>query len=175
MHRVLKAGYYGFDVVQLLVERGADVNAQDEGHESPLHLASYFLELKSVQMLLDHGANVDVVDNLGRTPLHRVSEILYSLDKVRFGVAQLLLERGADVNSPDKDNETPLHLASRIVSLEVAWILLKHGADINVKNKHGNILFQLVREHIKEEVNRLPSEDSIGAEGVALMGLLYSH
>ena len=168
-----------FRVAQLLVEHGADVNVRGEDHETPLHLASYFLELKLVRTLLDHGANVNAEDSRGRIPLHRVLEDEDDSDGDRFGVAQLLTERGADVNKQDNDHETPLHLASRLLSLEVVWILLKCGADLNAENKAGKIPFQLVRESMREEVKRSPSEYSLRqarqTQGVALMGLLYGY
>ena len=62
------------DGAQLFVEHGADVNIRDKEHGTPLHLASYILNLKLIRVLLDHGAKVNAEDNCGRTPLHRVLE-----------------------------------------------------------------------------------------------------
>ncbi|KAH8981650.1 ankyrin repeat-containing domain protein [Lactarius akahatsu] len=162
-----------FRIAQLLLER-------DKDHNTPLHSASYFLGLDFVWELLDHGASVNAGDNGGRTPLHRVLEYRDHYPyKDGFDVSQLLMERGADVNAANTDGETPLHLASRLVSLEVAWILLRDGADLNVENKEGKIPFQLVRESMREEMKRSPSEYPIRrarrAQGVALMGLLYGY
>ncbi|KAH9047979.1 ankyrin repeat-containing domain protein [Lactarius deliciosus] len=181
LHRVLWAGDRPdadrFGVAQLLIERGADVNARDKYHQTPLHPASYFVELKFVRILLDHGANVNTEGNQGLTPLHRVWRAKGHPDKDRFGVAQLLIERGADVNARDQDHETPLHLASRLVSLDGTWILLKYGAHLNAENLECKTPFQLAREGIREEMKNWPSDDSIGrswrAKCVALMGLLY--
>jgi hypothetical protein len=76
-----------FGVAQLLMERGADVNARDKNYETPLHLACYAPDPKLVQMLLDCGANVNAEDNRGRTPLHRVFlEAKYYSDEEFFGV-----------------------------------------------------------------------------------------
>ena len=151
-------------------------------HETPLHLASYLLELKLVQVLLYHGAKVNAEDSCGRTPLHRVweDEGYYANDD-GFAVVQQLTECGADVNAPDDDHETPLHLASRLMSLDVAWVLLQHRADINVENEESKIPFELVRESLREEMEWPPSEYSASdrrarhAQGVEPMSLLYGY
>lgn len=90
-----------FSVAKLLVERGADVNARDKDHETPLHFAVDFvwaswasghLELKLVAMLLDHGAQVNVEGNQGRTPLHNASgykSFNTCIDEEHFDVVQL--------------------------------------------------------------------------------------
>ena len=56
-------------LIQQLLERGADVNAQNKGHETPLHLASRFRLLEVVRILLKHGADVDVKNSEGKSPL----------------------------------------------------------------------------------------------------------
>jgi ankyrin repeat protein len=88
----------GVGIVQLLLGRGANVNAQDKGHMTPLHLACYYGKLEIVRALLSHGASVNTKGELGQTALHLV------LDGNRsgpdgVGIVRLLLEHGADVNA----------------------------------------------------------------------------
>ena len=170
---------FGFGVAQLLLERGADMNARDDDFETPLHLASYHLRLKLVRLLLDHGANVNAENNWGRTPLHRVLEDEHYSDEGGFGVVQLLVEMGADANARDKEHQSPLHLASRLMSLEAAWLLLKYGADRNAKSFEHKTPFQLAQECAKEEMKQLRSDSSDWrsqrTKCVVLMGLLYGY
>jgi ankyrin repeat protein len=92
----------GVGIVQLLIGHGANVDAQDKGHMTPLHLASYYGKLEIVRALLAHGASVNTKGELGQTALHLV------LDGNRSGpdgirITRLLLENGADVNANDSD------------------------------------------------------------------------
>ena len=56
-------------LTQLLLKHGADVNAQNKDHETPLHLASRLRLHQMARFLLNHGAKVDVMNSEGKTPL----------------------------------------------------------------------------------------------------------
>src|SRR6266702_4527605 len=57
-------------VVQLLIQHGADANARDRGHSTPLHLALSWRSAETVQLLVKHGADVNARDASHKTPLH---------------------------------------------------------------------------------------------------------
>lgn len=58
-----------FDLIRLLVEKGADVNGSEpERADTPLHGALVQSREDIAQYLLDHGANPDVRNNLGISP-----------------------------------------------------------------------------------------------------------
>ena len=44
-------------LINILLERGVDVNALDRDKNMPLHFAFHFERLEIAQVLLDHGAN----------------------------------------------------------------------------------------------------------------------
>lgn len=62
--------------VQLLVERGADVNAANSRGMTAMHYAARTGNDAAVQLLADRGAKLDVRDRLGRTPQELANGIL---------------------------------------------------------------------------------------------------
>jgi ankyrin repeat protein len=57
-----------FETLQLLLEAGALVNAQNSALETPLHLALFWPYEKTATILLKAGAKTDVVNIRGQTP-----------------------------------------------------------------------------------------------------------
>jgi len=57
------------DVIKVLVEAGADVNARTEGLTTPLHVAAVYKRLKSVQALAKLGADLHAKNEFGKTAL----------------------------------------------------------------------------------------------------------
>ena len=49
-----------FDVIQVLLAEGADVNAVDDAGDTPLHCACVHCHVPTVLMLLEAGANPDI-------------------------------------------------------------------------------------------------------------------
>ncbi|KAH8999662.1 ankyrin repeat-containing domain protein [Lactarius hatsudake] len=170
-------------LARLLVERGADVEAQDQLGTTPLHLASLYGRLEIAQLLLDQGANAHARSNRSRSPLHAAAQGFHGLHVHPHGmyiapkegyhpqqalsVARLLLGRGVDVNALDEVHETPLHLASSNGRLEIARLLLAHGAKTNAENVHGRTpLHSVLRDvsHYREnsaDITRLLLEAGV--------------
>jgi len=80
-------------VARMLVERGADISAQDKHGRTPLHEAASSFYVHVTRMLLERGADMSVQDKHGRTPLQLASST------GRVDVAQILVECGADIGS----------------------------------------------------------------------------
>ena len=49
-------------MVQLLIKRGANVNARDQGISTPLRLASSKWNAETVRLLVENGADVNACD-----------------------------------------------------------------------------------------------------------------
>ena len=61
-HAVAEAGH--LDIVQSLLEVGADVNKRDEDHQTPLYHASVGGKVEVAKLPIEHGADVNSPDTL---------------------------------------------------------------------------------------------------------------
>ena len=123
------------DVLRVLIENGADVNATGNSEWTPLMRAARHNSNPDIlRFLIESGANVNAVDNMGKTPLaHWLTGHNLNLDVLR-----VLIERGADVNITyayvivHYRRWTPLLFAvQNNLSLDVVRILIENGADVN--------------------------------------------
>jgi len=122
-----------WDVLEVLVESGADVNAVGWDGGTPLHLASHHDRPDMIRLLLDEGADLTIRNQWGRTPLHVAARRNCDL------VAALLLSRGADPNATTKEGWTPLHVAQMAGHPRVRDLLLTHGAAPDRMDEMGKL------------------------------------
>ena len=89
--------------VNMLIEAGANVNAQNKKGQTALFCAAWWDHVKCIKSLLKAGADVNMADNDGDTPLIRASR------SGKHKSVDVLLNAGADVNVKDLDGYTALH------------------------------------------------------------------
>lgn len=66
-----RASYRGHEaIIQLLIDRGADVDAKDKNDQTPLHLLAIISVMTHIaKLMIDAGADVNARDKDGNTPL----------------------------------------------------------------------------------------------------------
>lgn len=112
------------DAMRLLIDRGADVNAQNAFGSTALMWS--VADPAKVRLLLDHGAQVNTVAKSGRTAL-----IIAAFTNPSAEVVRLLLAKGAKVGVMDVRHVTPLNAATFGNDTATVRLLLEAGADID--------------------------------------------
>ena len=118
------ASIYGHvDSSRVLLDHGANVDAQDNADWTPLHFASVWGHVGVVQLLLEHKAISNTRNDEDDTPLHKASE------HGRLEIVRLLLDHGADVVAQGSEGLTPYQKATTNGHEDIAKLLLEHGAE----------------------------------------------
>ncbi len=130
MDALQAASYRGHDqVMQMLLDKGADINAQGGEYGNALQAASYGGHDQVVQMLLDKGADINAAatGSDGRTALQAAAE------GGHLAVVERLLQQKADVNAAasEYNGRTALQAAAEGGHLAVVERLLQQKADVN--------------------------------------------
>ncbi|MDD3927615.1 MAG: ankyrin repeat domain-containing protein, partial [bacterium] len=145
------------DILQALIDKGADINRKDGYGRTALHIAIEKQEVESVRILLERRADINIKDNRNRTP----TQIAVTRDNIR--IIELLLKAGVkDPNAlllsacsrddiaairdilnrydkkllslNDKALQTALVIGAKGGHSEIAEILLRSGVDPDSKS-----------------------------------------
>ena len=119
------------EVMELLIEKGADVNERDASGLSPLITAAMTKNIKAVEFLMSKGANPEEKFIMGGTVLH------WAFFNGHEDIAEVLLNNGASAQSINQTKETPLHVAANHGLVESVKLLIEKGADIKACDIEG--------------------------------------
>ena len=137
-----EAALYGRkEVVELLLDRKAEINSTDNGGGTALHYAAMNDHKDVVELLLTNNAEVNATNLDGDTPLD------YAAMKGHNDIIKLLLGKKADVNTTDKLGTDALHFAAQEGHADVVELLLANNAEVNGKNNKGQTPLQLAAKN----------------------------
>ncbi|KAI9774836.1 MAG: hypothetical protein M1840_000052 [Geoglossum simile] len=138
-------------VVNVLIGRGANVNAPGIGLHTPLMTVTYSamhnnkggnklpLEVTTkaavaiAQSLLENGADIYSESVGGWLPIH------FAAWYDALEILQLLLAKGLEVDAKNAKGETPLHCACRRGHIGIVDFLLENGADVNAVDEESTM------------------------------------
>ena len=146
-------------LVKLLLDGGAEVNAEDGKRRRPLHRAVETSAVRVGELLLDNGADVNAAGDSGTA--------LYGACRAGDeGMVQLLVARGAKVNLADSATGVhfPLVVACQRGYVMIAQHLINHGADINVVDSSYGTALNAACSCAQEAIVRLLLQNGANVE-----------
>lgn len=127
-------------IVQMLLEQGADVHWTDQRGLTPLHRAARNGILEAVEQLIRAGSEIHKADDFDNTP------ILLAAREGQYRTVEMLLDHGANVNDEDRAERTPLVHAAEKSHVLLLRLLLRRGADKDYANVFGRTALSLAAE-----------------------------
>ena len=152
------------DLIQLLLDRGADVNAQGGQYGNALQAAAFCGNIEIIQLLLARGADIHAQGGQYGNALQAATY------RGRMGVIQLLLESGANVNMEGGMFGTVLQAAAYRGDIKVIKKLLARGANIHARaGKYGAALDKMLVQEPDHTGLKVPGDIPL------LVELLQAH
>lgn len=110
------------ELMTLLIEQGAAIDAQDESGATPLIRAATRGHLEAVELLLARGADVNRKDESQSSALH------WAANRGHIDIVQALVTAGADLNARNDQGMTPMMAAMDKGHNNIALLLRRSGA-----------------------------------------------
>lgn len=144
-----------FDIVNILLENGANVNLQDGFGNTVVHYSVIEDNIKILSRLVEFDPNLNLWNTDGKTPLHQAFS---SSDKNLNTIINLLINK-TNLNIQDNDGNTCLHLICR----ENMWKdfkseIVKKKLNILLKNKEGIRVIDYINKKDIDEFIELVAE-----------------
>jgi ankyrin repeat protein len=155
-------------LVKCLIDKGADIEAEEIRGTTPLFIAVEKGDLETLKCLIELKADVNTRNKKNLTPL------LCTVIKGNLDVAKYLLDNGADTEAVLPIHEKVLQYVAQIGNLKAVKLLIENGAKCNLKLDSG--LSEDIFKHIKvgNFIQSLFSNDSLSllAEGQEIKEIL---
>jgi len=113
-------------LITLLLDNGADINAQSGFYGCALQRACSQGDEDLVNSLIDRGASVNVYGGCWHSPLQAAANM------GRASICQILINHGADVNAFGGEEGSPLHAACK-EDESIVRLLIDKSADVNAQ------------------------------------------
>lgn len=183
--------------VELLLNKGVDVNSVSKHGNTALMRAAFKGHLAVARLLIHRGADVNAENAQGNSALLVAASaghaditvllletgaaantknyeghtpLLVAAGKDAAEIVEMLLKYGADPNDSDNNGDSPLMKASENGFFLVAMLLLESGADVNAKNRFGNTALMKAAFRNHNQILKLLLESSPDVNALNVYG-----
>lgn len=162
------------NIVKLLINRGADINAKCALGKTPLYYSEERSYNAITKQLLDNSTDIrdenqllhkavgenklnecksmlrhsdlNAYDDSGKSPIHYVTSV---------EMLDLLMEHGVNINRPSETGATLLHLTATLGDKELVSAILRHGGDIFARDLQNRTALFMAKKYNRKEVEDL--------------------
>ena len=130
------------NIIKYILEKGADVNIQDEnGNTAFLYAALYYQNPDILDLLIKYGADKNAKNVLG------ANAAIIAVYNNNIDILNKIINMGIDINCQNKNGWTALMSAVLdFRPIEIIQLLINNGADINIQNKTGKTVIEIAKE-----------------------------
>ncbi len=134
------------ELMQLLLDHGADIEAKDGQEFTPLLRVAKIGRPSIAQLLLEKGASTSAKQQNGLTALNEAAS------SGNFEIVQYLIEYRADIEARDDKGFTPLIRAAKNGHILMTKLLLDKGANTEAKQQDGSTALNQAASEGRSEV-----------------------
>ncbi len=128
------------DKIKLLLNRGCNINKQDQDGNTALFHAIKIKNPYIVELLVRNNADVNTPNKFGHTPLF----CAIVMDDADICIVELLVQKGANINAQDEQGKTYLH---KTTDWQLAEYLKNLGARSDIKDHFGKTACDYAAEY----------------------------
>ncbi len=122
---------YDIEFIKLIIENGADINADDEKGNTPLMFACLMQKKAIVKLLINNKVEINSQAYYGDTALK------LSCQDNNQDIVELLIRNGANVNIVNYSQESALMTAVNNEQFSIVKLLINSGCDLDLQNNHN--------------------------------------
>lgn len=141
------------DKIKQLIKKGANVNAQDDFGNTPVHIATKNFQAENLALLVSYNPKLDTQNNNGNTPLMSFFDLKLKFGTINYAAqaskyTQIMdtysnlikknTSKELGLNLVDNDGNNSLIGAVKLGSVDIIKSLVNKGVDINHKNNAGD-------------------------------------
>lgn len=123
--------YNDKDIIQLLLNKGADATRQNSSGMSAISSAAAY-NYEILKLFVENGVNVNTRNDKNQ------SLLWLAVNNNKYDAAKLLIKNGAKIYNDNNNDKDLLNIAAYISDLNMVKLLVENGADLNFINEYDH-------------------------------------